>query len=148
MKNRLNKHQNTMRKLILSLIAIVLGAVALYAEYPVPHESMSGKWGYINSVGQMVIRPRYDSALPFREGMAAVEQRGKWGFVNLQGRQVCKCVYQEVRDFNYGYALVKKDGKWGAINEDGELIVPCENATEGDLVKIKTYLKENARKKQ
>lgn len=129
------------------LIALVLGAVSLYAEYPVPHESMSGKWGYVNSVGQMVIRPRYDNALPFRDQFAAVEKGGKWGFVNLQGREICKCQYQEVRDFNYGYALVKKDDKWGAIDTKGELVVPCEHAQESELMHIKTYLK-TAKKKE
>ena len=33
---------------------------------------VSGKWGYVNSTGQLVINPQFDGAEEFREGRAAV----------------------------------------------------------------------------
>lgn len=129
-----------MKKILFALFALLIGACAAAQHpngYPQPKMSMSGKWGYISASGVQLIRPKYDTAMPFQQGYAAVEKDGKWGFINPQGRTICKMQYQIVRDFNLGFALVKKDGKWGAINTEGELVVPCQYDKEGDLANVK-----------
>ncbi len=125
-----------LKKIFLSAAFLLSGFGLIHADYPTPTESMSGLYGYANSVGQMVIKPRYDNALPFREGFAAVERGGKWGFINLRGKLICKIIYQSVKDFNYGYALVQSEGKWGAIDTSGEEVVPCMYENYGDLAEI------------
>ncbi len=40
--------------------------------------SKDGRWGYANSTGQMVIRPKYFAAEPFSEGLALVVTRKPW----------------------------------------------------------------------
>lgn len=126
-----------LKRFFLSAIAAVFCFGLVKADYPHPMESMSGLYGYANSVGQMVIKPRYDNALPFREGFAAVERRGKWGFIDLRGKVIAKLIYDSVKDFNYGFAIVQLNGKWGAIDTDGNLIVPCEHDTYGELENLK-----------
>jgi hypothetical protein len=42
-------------------------------------------WGFIDKTGALVIKPRFGSALNFREGLAPVLLAGKWGFINKTG---------------------------------------------------------------
>ncbi|MDB9310688.1 WG repeat-containing protein [Aphanizomenon sp. CS-733/32] len=38
---------------------------------------MNGKWGFINNSGQLLIPSKFDDALSFSEGLAAVTINGK-----------------------------------------------------------------------
>ena len=55
-------------------------------------DSETGKWGYIDTTGQMVINPRFDSANSFSEGFAAMRigdyLTGKMGFIDTTGQIV------------------------------------------------------------
>ena len=42
-----------------------------------------GLYGYVDIDGQWVIAPRFESAQPFSEGLAAVCQGGLWGYIAL-----------------------------------------------------------------
>ncbi|MFN5910909.1 MAG: WG repeat-containing protein [Bacteroidota bacterium] len=55
------------------------------------------KFGYINRDGNWVIKPQYDRADEFSEGLAAVRKKGKVIFINSQGQQAIK------RDFGVMY---------------------------------------------
>lgn len=46
------------------------------------------KWGYINSVGQMILAPVYDFATDFSGGLATVEVDHYRGFIDKQGKFV------------------------------------------------------------
>lgn len=131
-----------MKNFILSLL-LLLTSVSVWAEYPRPGQAMNGKYGYYSSTnGRVEIRPRFDNALDFQDGFAAVEIKGKWGFINLQGRTIAKCQYQEVRNFNYGYAVVCKDNKWGVIDTDGKEVVPCVFDNLGELSDVVSVVKK------
>ncbi|MBA2937351.1 WG repeat-containing protein [Paenibacillus sp. CGMCC 1.16610] len=43
------------------------------------------KYGYINSIGEVVIEPKFDTALPFLGNAALVENRGKSTFIRSDG---------------------------------------------------------------
>lgn len=53
-----------------------------------------GKCGYINSKGQIVVKPIYDEALPFSEGLAVVGKKGsgndktKYTIINTTGKEL------------------------------------------------------------
>ena len=49
---------------------------------------INGKWGYINTDGQVAIPAAFDSATPFRDGLAQVTQGGKWQYVDRFGGAV------------------------------------------------------------
>ena len=68
------------------------------------------KYGFADSDGNIIISCVYDSARPFREGMAAVKYHEKWGFVNESGEQVIPFIYDCVWPFRKGVALVEKMG--------------------------------------
>ena len=86
------------------------------------------KWGYINYEGEVVIKPQFDNAEPFSEGLAAVKIGYKWGYVNQGGGVVIKPQFGEAKSFSKGWASVRIDSsfrvgsssKYGAINREGK----------------------------
>lgn len=54
--------------------------------------SADGKWGFIDTEGQMVVPCVYDFAWDFHDGLARVRSNGKYCVVNKKG----ECVVQPV----------------------------------------------------
>lgn len=57
------------------------------------------KWGFINTSGELVVKPRYDAVKPFSFGLAAVMFKGKWGFIDAKGNLVIKNEFIDVSSF-------------------------------------------------
>ena len=49
---------------------------------------MEGKWGYIDTKGSMAITPKFDTALPFRNGMAEVTVSSGSAYIDPTGKYV------------------------------------------------------------
>lgn len=129
-----------MKKALISLAVAVMAAVQVSAsDFLTPNLQYNGKYGYVSPTGKLMIRARYDQAMPFREGMAAVMVDGRWGYINEQGRTVVKLQYESANDFNGGYGIVRKNGLWGAVNREGELEIPCEYPNLSDLLSLKVF---------
>ncbi len=89
--------------------------------YPV---SKFGKYGFIDKNGILpVIKPQYDAAHFFSEGLARVKNNTKYGYINDGGKLVIPCIYDDAHDFSEGLSAIKIDGKYGYINKAGEIIV-------------------------
>lgn len=83
---------------------------------------VNGKWGFVNSAGQIVIKPKFDSAFGFHQGIATVRSgailnrrkaaffdlAGRWNYIDKQGRPIFKksSDYFMSRDFSEGLAPV------------------------------------------
>lgn len=83
----------------------------------------TGKFGYINKSGEIVINPVYDYAEPFRESLALVKLNDKLFFINTKGEKVISVNYQYVSSFNEGLALFKENNLYGYINQKGEVAI-------------------------
>jgi WG containing repeat len=88
-----------------------------------------GKYGMLDSKGNMLFPVMYEFINNFSEGRFAVKLNGKYGFVDKDNRQITPLKYSEVRDFNEGMAAFKiMEGSlelWGFINLEGvEQIAP------------------------
>lgn len=83
----------------------------------------SGKWGYCNASGALVIPVQFANTTFFNEGMAAVQIDGKWGFIDTKGKVIVKPVYDTVGYFSQGLAVVAKDGNYGYINLKGDEVI-------------------------
>lgn len=81
------------------------------------------KWGFIDTLGRVVIKPKYDQAENFSEGLAKVRisQKG-WGLVNTEGVEILKPMFDFIGEFVGDEAIVKASGKEGFIDRQGNLI--------------------------
>jgi len=72
----------------------------------------SGRWGYIDLTGHMVIRPQFTWACQFSEGRAAVTVgdlfEGKQGYINRAGEMVAEPQFDTAEPFIGGRAKVYK----------------------------------------
>jgi hypothetical protein len=76
---------------------------------------ISGKWGYINSGGQIVITPQFAAAESFSQGLAAIKSNDLWGYIDKTGILVISPEFSEAKPFRDGLALVQIGNKWGYI---------------------------------
>src|SRR5262245_37082299 len=84
------------------------------------------KLGYIDSSGRVVLPPRYENALPFSEGRAAVMINGHWGYIDRAGTVVIPAVHHWAREFHGGVAIVDSglpDRPYGLMDSSGAWIV-------------------------
>lgn len=87
--------------------------------------SMSGRWGYIDKIGNYVIPPRYAFAGNFSGGRAIVsplaEPSSRY-VIDKNGRVIFKCKFEEMGDFSKdGIAIFKNKGSFGLIDRDGNV---------------------------
>ena len=85
------------------------------------------EWGYIDTMGLMVIPPAYSFAQEFINEVGIVEQDGKWGMVNMLGDELIPCRYDRVAFLentdNQIVRVYKQDEKYGLIDTSGQLRV-------------------------
>lgn len=88
--------------------------------YPVQIE---GRWGYINSDGQIQIEPVFQDASLFYEGLAAVRESNRRKYIDKSGEVVIEGNFSRIRNFSHGKAAVQFDGRWGYINKSGNFVI-------------------------
>jgi len=78
--------------------------------------------GYIDRSGEVAIKPRYEMANDFGEGLAAVriKSHDSWGFINQQDERVISPRFDAVGTFSEGVCAVEINGLWGYIDRKGE----------------------------
>lgn len=93
---------------------------------------VSGKWGFIDKTGKMVIAPQFQetdllSGVVFSEGLAAVRigniVTGKCGYIDTTGKFVIEPQFNCAMSFSDGLARVQVNGKWGYINKNGKKLI-------------------------
>jgi hypothetical protein len=82
--------------------------------------------GFIDNRGKMVIAARYESALPFSEGLAGVKREGRWGYIDRNGSEVIPIRYRSAQGFKNGVAIVDSglpDHPVGLIDTQGAWVL-------------------------
>lgn len=96
---------------------------------PEPSGSRKGftmKWGYIDQTGKIVVAPQYESAAPFSEGLAAIDQCDEGFFIDKTGKKVVLGNFSYVSPFRNGLSRVNigvnQHRTWGLIDKTGKMI--------------------------
>ena len=66
-----------------------------------------GKYGFIDTTGEMVITPEFDDVNPFLEGLAAIQIGDEWGFIDTAGQVVIDPQFDDVSGFESSPFLVE-----------------------------------------
>ena len=82
-----------------------------------------GKWGYIDTSGNLVISNQFDTTAPFVEGMARVHFGNQIGYIDKTGRLAINPQFYDAGDFHGGLAAVRTDDGWGFINKTGAFVI-------------------------
>ena len=82
----------------------------------------NGKFGFVDGSGQWKIAASFDDALPFSEGMAAVEVHDKWGFIDATGRMVIAPVFEAAFYFREGVATAMTESDDVIIDKTGKVL--------------------------
>lgn len=101
--------------------------------------------GYIDRLGTMVIKPQYQFADDFSEGLAGVQVDDKWGFINRQGELVIAPRFGLRREqrhpenvissgrFSEGLACVRLGDLYGYIDKRGKFVIPPQFSSAQDF---------------
>lgn len=129
--------------------------VGEYSEGLIPVAINEKEWGYIDTTGKMIIKPKYDLAYRFSNGLAKVcldVGKQNYAFINKSGKTVISDLPGNPKDFNNGVAIIeKKIGgcyKKGLINEKGKLIADIKYDQIGQMQNgfSLAYINDNKKK--
>ena len=82
-----------------------------------------GKWGFVDTKGNVVIESKFDYAYDFEDGCALVKLDGKFGYIDTKGNFVIEPKFDDAYNFSDGLAQVELDGKWGFIDTKGNFVI-------------------------
>ncbi len=87
-----------------------------------PLKNNKDKFGFIDTLGNWVIKPLYDDAGSFKEGFAGVCKNDSCFYINKEGMKTSELYFEETEDYENGLAIVKKQNNYFLINRSGQLI--------------------------
>ena len=91
-------------------------------------DETTGKWGAINTSGEIAILPKYDEALDFTGGCSIVKLGDDYGIVGADLRIILELKYKNIsrdlRNANY-FEVQDQNGKCGLFY-NYQLIIPCQ----------------------
>ncbi len=89
---------------------------------------VQGKWGYVNSVGQLRLPTLYSQAFHFQDSLAWVRTGATYGYIDPNGKIqiILPATVTEVLSFSQGYARGKSGIYYGFFDRRGEEILPYQ----------------------
>ncbi|MBR6750169.1 MAG: WG repeat-containing protein [Bacteroidaceae bacterium] len=137
-----------MKKIIASLIFTIIFTTS-YAQL-IPDVNNKDKWGFVDSLGNVVVKHKYNSVTPFVNGRAKVQKGDNYGIIDEMGVEVLKTSYRIIEDYNGKCYKVASGGKikdgvlfdenWGFISYDGEVILAPQYSKIGDFIDGVAYV--------
>lgn len=116
--------------------------VRRFSEGLAPYRA-NGKWGFINSAGEIVVSAEFKGVGYLSDGLAwAKNEAGQVGFINTQGEMTIAAKYEAAKDFSNGVARVKS-GTWTLIDASGNSINPPAADSYGKFSDGLGYAKKN-----
>jgi pimeloyl-ACP methyl ester carboxylesterase len=97
--------------------------------YPI---EINEKWGFINKKGKVVIKPKYDMASDFSEGLSVVKVGNLWGYIDNTDKFIIKPKFHIANNFHEGLAAAGyekyssgslEEQLIGYINKKGKFVI-------------------------
>lgn len=85
--------------------------------------NVTGKIGYIDQTGKIIVRAQFEYTGPFSEGLAVVRMGGKFGYIDETGALVIKPQFDAAYQFSEGLALIEINGRNGYIDKGGTVVI-------------------------
>jgi hypothetical protein len=103
--------------------------------YVAPMRTLAGmKYGYIDSKGEFVIKPKFDYANDFQDnGLAVVSVNGLSGLIDSKGEFVLKPKYDTITQFTEGRAAALNNAGFKMIDESGRELTSKAHCFIGSL---------------
>jgi len=92
-------------------------------------DGQSRLWGYVTDSGDWHIKPQFQYAKPFGDGLAPVQPKDqqKFGYIDNSGRWVIPAKYRFADPFKNQRAIVSdKAGQYGVIDTADRIIIPIK----------------------
>ena len=112
-----------MKKSVVFLIMLFVSSGVFAQNLELFKATDNKEYGFKDESGKVFIDAKYDDALEFSEGLAAVKSGDKWGFIDINGDVAVELKYDGASSFSKGLAAVKSGNKWGFINKTGDVVV-------------------------
>jgi len=95
-----------------------------FAAYSIK-DSLSEKWGFVDSSGKTVIKPQFSASANFSEDLCAVETENGWNYIDKKGQLMIEKNLKSAFEFTNGKAIVSDrfEDKFGVIDKDGKYII-------------------------
>lgn len=77
------------------------------------------KWGYIDTIGNVIVKPKYNQVENFNNGIAKVRLGQKWGLIDATGKELIKPTFDFIGEFINGKAKVLLEGEEYFMNTNG-----------------------------
>jgi len=112
-------------------------------------DEVTKKWGFADSLGNVIIPCTYSNVGRFTDGLAPVVKggeldfidlfafpglnnaadivnfkEGKLGFIDETGKEIIPCIYEATKGFIDSMAIVRQNRKWGFLDKSGKEIIP------------------------
>jgi hypothetical protein len=118
-----------MKRLAVRLTVLSIILLAGCDDTPIEfHEGLAavekdGKWGYIDTLENVVIPHLYDSAGHFADGVAVVGLNKKIGAINKSGMVIIAIKYDSIGRFTDSVTIVGHNGKYGFVDISGKEVI-------------------------
>ena len=83
----------------------------------------SGKYGFLNKDGQVIIDNQFEKASSFKQGYAYVRLNGKEGIIDTLGNAILPIIYDKRIGYREGEGVLEKDRKFG-VYSNTQIVVP------------------------
>jgi len=119
---------------VICLFSTVQNLAAQDEQVLVLHRDNTGKVGFADKQGNVVISCKYETAVEFDDNLAFVRLDKKWGMIDKTGKTVVPHKYEmlglAIRNgglhvFTDGFARVQLNGKWGYLDKTGREVISC-----------------------
>lgn len=110
-------------RILLCYSLILLTGLSAYAQDRLSSFSSNGKYGFKDSAGKVVIKPQFDKADSFIDGVAKVKHKDKYGYIDKTGNFIIQPQYEDALSFSEGLARIKQYDKYGYIDKSGNFVI-------------------------